>query len=418
MKILMLTSSFPRYEGDYCGPWILEYCRELVRQGHHVTVIAPAVPNVATNVLSSESLSVIRFSYWPIESHQKLAHPPGIIPQIKSNKFRYALVPSFLYCFYRCTKNALDGDKFDVIHSQWAIPAGYIGHILSKNYELPHVITSQGAEFFLPHKHIFSLFTRSALKNCNALLPVSAQMKERSVEYGSDPARTIVVPNAVNTDIFTPSRDSNFRHKHGIKDSTHIILTVRRLVPEKRVQDVILAIKELPQEYDICLVIGGDGPEYHSLNKMAEELDLKDRIKFIGFVDNSDLPSVYAASDSYVLSSEQEGLSLSMLEAMSSGLVVVSTECTGGIEAITQSVDGFLYSVGDYTGLSKILINIVKLSDDEKSSIGDNARAKVLKKYSVVSMVHNWVRIYKDVIGRVNPSLNSERKIQSSPDYS
>ena len=344
MNILMLTSSFPRYKGDYCGPWILEYCSELIRQGHSVTVLAPAVSGVLNDALSDGNLTVKRFRYWPIQKYQKLAHPPGIIPQLKSNVFRYGLVPSLLYCFYRSAVHALKRETFDVIHSQWAIPAGYIGYLLAKRFCLPHVITSQGAEFFLPRTHPFSFFTHRALSSASALLPVSDQMKQRAIGYGSVSSRTMVVPNAVNTEIFSPCRPNTFREDYGIKESSHIVLTVRRLVPEKRVQDVILAISQIPRELDTFLIIGGDGPEHDSLTKLVTEHGLEDRVIFIGFVDNSDLPSIYAAADSYVLSSEQEGLSLSMLEAMSSGLVVISTESTGGKEAIDQSIDGFLYS--------------------------------------------------------------------------
>ena len=414
MNILMLTSSFPRYEGDYCGPWILEYCRELVRQGHDVTVIAPAVSNVSNAALSSVNLTVRRFDYWPIQKQQKLAHPPGIIPQLKSNRLRYALVIPLLFCFYRKAVHSMKNKSFDVIHSQWAIPAGYIGYLLAKRFCLPHVITSQGAEFFLSHDHVFSYFTRRVLCSASVLLPVSEQMRQRSVTYGSDPSRTMVVPNAVNTEIFSPSRHSTFREQHGITRFTHIVLTVRRLVPEKRVQDVILAIHHLPREFEVCLIIGGDGPEHDSLVKMVAELGMENRVLFIGFIDNSDLPFIYAAADSYVLSSEQEGLSLSMLEAMSSGLVVISTESTGGTETITKSVDGFLYSVGDYLILSSLLKHVLTLSDSARSMIGKNAREKVVARYSVVKMVKTWNQIYEGLVFRKSRGLNSDREIEIS----
>ena len=412
MNILMLTSSFPRYEGDYCGPWILEYCREMIRQGHSVTVLAPAVSGVSNDALSNGNLTVKRFDYWPLKEYQKLAHPPGIIPQLKSNPFRYILIPSFIFCFYRAAACSLKSEKFDVVHSQWAIPAGYIGYLLAKSLCLPHVITSQGAEFFLSRRHVFSYFTRKALSGSNALLAVSEQMRQRSVNYGSDLSRTMVVPNAVNTEFFFPSHSNKFREQHGIKESTHIVLTVRRLVPEKRVKDVILAVMHMPKELDVRFVIGGDGPERDSLVKMVKDNGLEDQVTFIGFVDNSNLPFIYAAADSYVLSSEQEGLSLSMLEAMSSGLVVISTDSTGGKEAITQSINGFLYSVGDYMELTNILTCVLSLSRDERSAIGENARKKVIEKYSVVKMVNTWIRVYRGLIPV--SALNSKRNRKSA----
>ena len=84
MTVLVITSSFPRYDGDYFGPWILTYVREMVAQGCKVIVVAPQVGDAEKEVLSDENLIVKRFSYWWPKKTQRLVHPPGIMPQIKS----------------------------------------------------------------------------------------------------------------------------------------------------------------------------------------------------------------------------------------------------------------------------------------------------------------------------------------------
>lgn len=393
----MLTSSFPRREGDYFGPWILEYARELVRQGHYVTVIAPASGKIELDYLSEDNLSIERFNYFYPYKRQQLISPPGIIPNLKKNILLAIQIPFMLYFFYRKACKIIKDKKIDIIHSQWAIPAGFIGALVSKKIKVPHLITSQGAEFFLSEKHPFSIFTRFTLKRCDYLLPVSHQMAKRALKYGANPQKIKVIPNTVNPNIFRPNIKSNFRKKHDIPEDARIILTVRRLVYEKRVEDVINAFFKF-NDNNTFLVIGGDGPEKVSLKRLCEKLGIENRVIFLGYVENKNLPTIYASSDIYVLSSQQEGLSLSLLESMSSGLMVISTAVTGGSEIIENRVNGFLYEVGDVEQLTEYFNDVKELSTVRISDIKEKARNTINERFSVEKMVHLWCSCYEELL--------------------
>ncbi len=398
MKILMLSSSFPRYEGDYFGPFVLEYCRELVRQGHRVTVVAPAATNTPLNRLSEENLNIERFNYWWPRSAQRLVYPPGIIPQLKKRIWRYLQIPFMLFFYFRKVGHLMKQQSFDVIHSQWVIPSGYIGNHFAKKYGTPHFITSQGAEFFLGPSHFFSKFTRSVLRQCDVLFPVSYQMGERAKQYGMDPDKILVVPNSVNTEIFKPDINSTFRKNYQIEKDEIIILTIRRLVFEKRVEDVIEAFAKPKSSKKLKLVIGGDGPDRYKLESLCYQLGIKDRVIFLGFVNNNELPAIYAASDIYILSSQQEGLSLSLLESMSSGLITISTQSTGGNEVIHHGQNGFLFEVGNTPELTNILQSVLEMEAPKALGIKTNARKTIKEKFSVKHMVDEWVKVYKKLI--------------------
>ena len=394
----MMTSSFPRYEGDYFGPWILDYCRELVSQGDRVVVLAPAVTTHDLNLLSKEDLIVRRFNYWPLRKSQKLVHPPGTIPQLKSNPLRLFQVPFLLWSYYRSALKVCREYEVDIIHCQWVIPAGFIGALIKKKLKIPLVITSQGAELFLPSKHPFSRFTKWTIQNTDYLLPVSNQMAERASVFGANKKQVLVVPNAVDTIKFSPNLKENFRKTLGLPKKATVILTVRRLVKEKRVEDVIDAFSGISNGKDTYLVIAGDGPELDHLKERVERLNLLDKVIFCGYVDNSDLPEIYSECDIYILSSQQEGLSLSMLEAMSSSLIVVSTESTGGEELIIHEVNGYLYKVAEISKLELCLKNILDLSEKKKLEIGDLARETIKAKYSIPNMVQKWNKVYSKCI--------------------
>lgn len=381
--VLILTSSFPRYEGDYFGPWIIEYARELVRQNCRVIVLAPRVGIEPPSILSEGNLIIRRFNYWPIRKQQKLVHPPGMMPQIKSNPLRLFQIPMFLFAFYKEGIQLINEFNISIIHSQWVIPGGYVGALLKRKLNIPLVVTSQGAEFYLSKYHPFSWFTKWSIKRTDRLLPVSQHMSTRSISFGADTNRVQVVPNAVNTQIFRRVSSINFKEEYNIPLDVIVIMTIRRLVPEKRVQDLIEAVALLENK-NVYLVIGGDGQERVNLENLVRQKSLVDRTKFIGFIDNADLPPIYSAADIYVLSSEQEGLSLSLLEAMACGCAVITTEGTGGDEISNIET----YPVGDVQSLA---LRIGTLIESKR-------RVVLPEKYSVKGMIGEWLKVYSQLI--------------------
>ncbi len=392
MTVLVITSSFPRYDGDYFGPWILTYVREMVAQGCKVIVVAPQVGDAEKEVLSDENLIVKRFSYWWPNKSQCLVHPPGIMPQIKSYPWLIFQLPFLLWNYWKMTKRVMMEYEVDIIHTQWVIPGGFIGAFAKRKFKKPLVVTSQGAEFYMPRWHLFSWVTKWTLGQIDKLLPVSQMMANRALGYGAIKEQMVVIPNAVDTNIFNPNVRSIFREGHGIPEDAIVLLTIRRLVSEKRVEDVIAAYNNVCQntEKDIWLIIGGDGPERIALERQARLSSAADKIIFIGFVDNTALPQIYNASDIYILSSAQEGLSLSLLEAMACGAWVISTATTGANEVINDGVNGALYKVGE----------IDELTDKIRDRMNERSSKISLlpKDYNVSDMIRRTVDVYGSLL--------------------
>ncbi len=167
---------------------------------------------------------------------------------------------------------------------------------------------------------------RRALKACRSILVVSRFMQDqlRALHRSIPLERQHLVPGAVDLQRFSPkgSRSEN-RRRLGLAERGTLLVTVRRLVPRMGIENLIDAVPiVLRRFHDVSLVVGGDGPLRTSLEKRARDLP----VRFLGFVPDDDLPSLYRAADVFVLPTrELEGFGLVALESMACGTPVLGT---------------------------------------------------------------------------------------------
>ena len=379
MNILILTSSFPRFKGDVWGPWILDYCQELSKQGENVFVLVPHTINT-TKFSNFDSVNVHRFSYW-LPNRQVLAKPPGIMTNLKKYKnAKFQIIP---YLFFNLFNGITLVKKYqiDLIFCQWTIPSGFIGLLIKKITKKPVIVSAQGAEFYLPKNKIFSYFLRYVLRNIDLLIPVSHHMKKLASNYSKKIKCIKVLPNAVDTEKFKPITNKEFTFS-GIEPKYQKILTVRRLVQEKRVDLLIKSFhKLLNYNTNLQLIIAGDGPEKESLINLTKKLNILKKVLFLGFISHDKLNSLYNIADVYVLTSEQEGLSLSLLEALATTVPVISTNIVGNPEVIIHKETGLLFEPGN---VDQLVINLKFVLDnpDKAKIIGNSARKYIISNYS------------------------------------
>ena len=380
MNILVLTSSFPRFKGDYWGPWILDYCEELLNQGESVIVLAPHTANTE-KYSNYNSVIVHRFPYWRL-SKQILAKPPGIIINLKKYKnAKFQVIPYlFFNLFYglRLVKKY----KIDIIFCQWTIPSGFIGLLIKKITKKPVIVSANGAEFYLPKNKILSYFLKYVLRKIDLLLPVSLHMKKLAYNSSKKIKCIKVLPSAVDTERFKRLKNNKF-HFSGIEPKLKKILTVKRLVPEKRVDLLIKSFhKLLNYDKNLQLLIAGDGPEKDNLINLTENLEISKKVLFLGFIRYDKLNSLYNLADVFVLPSEQEGLSLSLLEALSTTIPVISTNIVGNPEVIIHKETGLLFEPGNVDQLVNNLKYVLD-NPDEVEVMGNNARKYIISNYSI-----------------------------------
>ncbi|MDH3378411.1 MAG: glycosyltransferase family 4 protein, partial [Gammaproteobacteria bacterium] len=149
---------------------------------------------------------------------------------------------------------------------------------------------------------------------------------------------------------------------------------------------------------DIELHVVGEGKELSNLIRLTKELGLTDSVKFLGFLSAEELVRQYHHATLFALASRQEGLGIVFIEAMSTGLPVVATDCGGSADPILDGVTGILSPVGDDHSLAQ---NIILLLQDStmRRRMCDAARSRAVEEYSSEKIFTKLDKIYEHVFG-------------------
>jgi len=143
---------------------------------------------------------------------------------------------------------------------------------------------------------------------------------------------------------------------------------------------------------NIRLIIVGNGSLRTKLEERSRKIGDEEKILFLG--ERKDVEYVMSAMDIFVLSSDSEGMSLTLLEAMSSGLPVVATAVGGNVSTIVDGDTGLLVRQGDVRDMAETIERLIR-SKNERVRMGEKARRHVLEKYSEEYMITRYVELYK-----------------------
>lgn len=181
-------------------------------------------------------------------------------------------------------------------------------------------------------------------------------------------------------------------------DGNSVIVTfVGRLVALKRCEDLIEAMSIVSRqlgEHQLHLLIAGDGPELNKLQALAVDSCASSHIKFLGRVDA--VYELLAASDIYTQVSETEGLSLSILEAVASGLPAVLTDVGSNCEVVQHEQSGYLIGVNEPEQLANALIALYQ-SPEQRDVFSKKARKKYENEYEYTQKMNEYIALYEKV---------------------
>jgi glycosyltransferase involved in cell wall biosynthesis len=216
---------------------------------------------------------------------------------------------------------------------------------------------------------------------------------ERYVRVGAVPRNRLqIIPNGVDTDVFSPSEAlrSTTRKALGV-GSRFVWLAVGRLVNQKDYPNLFHALARLDRSRFIVL-IAGSGPLEPDLREQCARLGLDTCVQFCGA--HEDIVPLYNAADSFVMSSEFEGLSVALLEATSIGLPAVVTDAGGNTEIVRDGETGYVVPPGDPAALCAAMQRMMNLSVEGRKTMGDAARQYCTQHYRTTSVVDRWRDLY------------------------
>ena len=182
----------------------------------------------------------------------------------------------------------------------------------------------------------------------------------------------------------------------GLKDEHRVVGFVGRLAPQKRLHEVIWAFQLLHQLVENArLVLVGSGPERDSLSELATSFGCRDRVVFAGH--REDAAALMTAFDAFVLGSDFEGMSNSLMEAMSIGLVCIASDIAPNRELITDGETGLLFPVGKSPDLAKLAAKILT-DPDLAHRLGQAARQRIATHHTVEQFIESHESLYRRLL--------------------
>jgi glycosyltransferase involved in cell wall biosynthesis len=365
VKVLVFTSSFPRYRDSHEVRWIFELAQWLTRYGYEPLVNAPHFPGGKIRELW-DTVRVHRFVYFFPFRFERLAYGPGLLFNVRKDFFAFIGLSPFLISGFLSSLNLLIREPITLIHTHWLIPQGFTGAIFHRIWKIPHVATVHGSDLnLITRQKILAPFGRFIIRQSDIITVNSTYMKRQLEFFAPETAKKIrVIPMGIDPEKYFLGTFADIKKEYG---AGHIILSVGRLIDWKGTIYLIDAMPGVIRQFpDTLLLIAGSGPEKETLIKRVRELGLDHNVKFFGVVDTKDLPSLYHSADVFVLPSinkdgKTEALGVVLLEAMASGCPVIGSNVGGIPDIITDGENGFLVPEQDLGTLSKKIV--VLLSD-------------------------------------------------------
>jgi glycosyltransferase involved in cell wall biosynthesis len=258
-------------------------------------------------------------------------------------------------CRYR---KLLRENDYDFVHAFFGFPTGWLCYRTAG--KLPYILSLRGSD--VPGEHarlkldykILGPVFKAIWKKAAALVTPSKGLKNRALKFLPS-VQIDVIPNGIDLERFKPAETDN-------KSDTLRLLTVGRLSVTKRVEILIDAVEILHREgCKVRFKIVGGGQMQQSLMQIALEKGLADIIELKDRIDPENMPQVYQQNDIFISASMQEGMSNAMLEAMASGLPIVTTRCEGVDELIAEN--GIIVNNAD---AREIADAVRKIADDRQ----------------------------------------------------
>jgi glycogen(starch) synthase len=299
--------------------------------------------------------------------------------------------------------------SFDILHAQYGYPCGWAVLEASRETGVPNVVSIQGGDGHWVgsccQTHRLAM-VRVLDHAGSVLIGCRSFADEVTHRLGTDPARFTIVPGAVDVARFTPGE----RPAGG----PPVLLYHGRVDARKGVLDMLDALAPLAAEgVAFELLVSGIGPTFDETAARIEQLGLGGHARMTGYIDYADVPEIYRRADIFVSPTYAEGFSNTILEAMASGLAVVSCRSVGVVDCIRDGENGLLTDPGDIPALTAALRRM--LTDrTERDRLAQAGLEECRRVYSWSAVGRQIMDVYADVRG-TKPDLAWPAELPRTP---
>lgn len=328
MKVLMLTSTLPRFAGDMQANFVREQADAWLaaRPADRIAILAPHDPG-APFAEEFGPLDIHRFQYFYPASWQKLAYP-AILPNIRANRLLMLQVPPFLVAEYRAAKALVRSREKDLVYAHWVMPQGVVAWLLKRNIGIPYILQNHSSDLSVFDKFggMGRRLARKVMRDALHFFCVNRAQREFALSFfeGTErdefAKRCTVLPMGMVLSQNGPAPS----------DRVHDIATIGRLSRKKGINFLISAGESLATRGVFPrIAIAGDGEDRSLLQSMVRNAD----VTFAGFLTGADKDRFFLQSKRFAFPAKAsdgdvEGLPVSLLEALCRGLPVLASRDT------------------------------------------------------------------------------------------
>lgn len=385
----MLTTSFPRRQGDFAGVFVYNLAQGLSKRGVEVSIVTPHEDHIPHYEVD-EHLCIHRFVYaWPKE-WQRLAYGDGIPNNLQRRPWTALQIPIFLVMFLRAAWRVCA--DCDIVHVHWA-PLAWLGLILRLRYKIPVILTVHGTDV----RSLPPFLIRPALKRMDAIVAAATETKILLQKLGVVQYHSIPLP--IDEEAFRPGMDpGEVAEEMNMRPGEDLVTFVGRLSefkdPLTLVRAVPLVLAQLPQTH---FVIVGDGPLAADLHAAVDDLGLHHAVRLMGA--RGDVGRFLALSKVFVaLSPVENAWSMTIAEAMHMRVPCIVTRAGQTEQVFTHLEDSYLIDSKNEVQLAEAIICLLSREDKRKQLI--QGALTLLKRHGkdTESIMQHTLSLYRAVL--------------------
>ena len=398
-KLLMISSSYPRFQGDYRGIFI----RNLFFSLKNELPMKLLIPDHAGGVATDDD--VYTFSYF-FKKSQLLTYGHGILNNIRRYPLLALELPFFIIAqVWAIRKRIRDNPQIKIIHAHWILPQG-LSAVLYKllfNKKIKILCTSHGSDIFALRGKLAHWIKRFILHNIDHLTVVSNALKSEIQKLRIDQSLPVTVqPMGVDNGLFGPDFYSEKLRSTYANDGP-LLLFVGKLIVHKGIRELINVLPSLVEKYPTCnLLVIGDGPLRAEVEARVRDLNLSNNVQLLGAIPNTALPPYYATADVFIGpsivggSNESEGFGLVFVEALMSQTCVITSNLPGISDIIINSKTGVCVNVKHAQQFADAILTV--LADAHlRKRLALQGYAHVRDRFSLTSVASKYKKIIFDL---------------------
>ena len=296
--------------------------------------------------------------------------------------------------------------KIEILHVHYAIPHAYAAYMAKKMLQeegiyIPIVTTLHGTDITLVGSHPFyKTAVTFSINKSDAVTSVSESLKRDTLRLFDIKKEIHVITNFIDIAKHTPDFTDCQRDLLATEEEK-IITHISNFRKVKRIPDVIKVFYNIQKKIPAKLMMVGEGPEKEPAEQLCAELGISNKVVFFG--NSHEIDRILCYSDLFILPSETESFGLAALEAMASGVPVISSNAGGIPEVNINGVSGYLSNVGDIEDMSKNALRILK--DDATLAKFKEQAKKQACHFDIYNIVPQYEAIYQETLNNCKALL-------------